>query len=51
MKKIKTITALMCMLMTISACGREKNHFGDTYDRDTTVSFDQLKDIAYDDIK
>lgn len=49
MKRIKTITALMCMLMTISACGREKNHFGDTYDRDTTVSFDQLKDIAYDD--
>lgn len=46
MKKIKTITALMCMLLIVSSCKSEKNYFDDTYDKDTSISYDLLKYIA-----
>ena len=44
--KIKKITSLAILLLSVCSCSNEKDYFSDTYEINTTISFDQLLDIA-----
>lgn len=50
MGKNKRIITGLCFLLTLCSCSGEKSYFEDTFKADTTISFDQLKDLAFEPI-
>ena len=50
MGKNKRIITGLCFLLTLCSCSGEKSYFEDAFQADTTISFNQLKDLAFEPI-